>query len=468
MQSHARGTRHRHAVLGIGEVVGLGLQVQLEAVPGLAHETHADLRCALVRRFDAAGRIGVLQHLPALPARIRGPVAEAAHELHVRAQQARRDALDLAREVLPVRIVRDPQHARRQGRGIADLAVLREVERIARTLREPVVGQQVQVELAVVARQQVAHFAGQARSAARAPRGRERRIQVRRDIPVVRHRKLQAALAVQVDARRQPARLARIGERKAERRRREDRHAQEAQYRTLGNALVGLEIESHLACRQHPGGSGFAVGSTAGVGRIGGRRAIGAEEVDALCRAAARGAREVVGRLEKVAFVALDLHLQRVADVAVAALVDTHVAGGAGGLAGRVVAQAIGADAQRAAAEFGHPFGHRLGVGTTTQGLRFQKDRQRRSGLAARWWREARRDAQDDAGRGVGGSRLCAGRAERGQSGDARDQPARKRRHGRRGRSGVQQRGQRQGSCAKRRDGVGASEREARRRRRQQ
>ena len=96
---------HLRAVVGIGEAIHLGLEGDVEAAapgPGVAR---ADLRRALVGRDDPRRRIVGLQHLPAQRSRVRRPVAERTRQQQVALQEARRQALDLAREILPVVVV---------------------------------------------------------------------------------------------------------------------------------------------------------------------------------------------------------------------------------------------------------------------------------------------------------------------------------------------------------------------------
>ncbi len=54
----------------IGEAVELGDEIDLQPGAERLRGAHADLRQAVVRRFDAARRLDVLQHLPALDPRI--------------------------------------------------------------------------------------------------------------------------------------------------------------------------------------------------------------------------------------------------------------------------------------------------------------------------------------------------------------------------------------------------------------
>ena len=413
---------HRGQVVGIGEAVELALEADFEARPDAPRDARAHLRHALVGRIDR--RVQALQQLPLLHPCVRGPVAERAAEQQVRQQQARREAGQGARKVFPVVVVGHVQRAQLQARLPRQVAVVAQVQRVTGAAGGAVVGQQVQAGRAAVARLEVAELARQPRAAPAADDGRQRGIALRRDVPVIRHRHLQAALAVGVDVGWQPARLARVGERKTEHRRSQDRHPHETQHGTFGDAFVGLEIELDAVGAEQPRRPAGAVGRAARIGGPCGKRALLAQEIEPLGHTARTDLPEVVGRVLEEAFETLHLELQFGPAVDVAVAADAHVAQGSSQVVGLVVAQAVGPDHRAATAKFGVAFGHRFKIGAAAQLARQQDDRQLLCGLAARRRLQCGRGPQDDA-LGRLGIVLCCRSAgpQQAKRGSHRQQP---------------------------------------------
>src|SRR5574343_122784 len=161
-----------------------------------------------------------------------------------------------------------------------------------------------------------------------------------------------------VDARGQPARLARAGQREAEHRHGQDGHVEETQHRALGDALVGAEVQAQPVGLEHPVQAGPAlrvhrdrVGAAAAVARAGDVDAFLVEEVQARGAAAGLRARELEARRQEVARHALQLELQARAAGHVAAALDLHLALGAQEVARDVVLDALRAQAQRRLAQ---------------------------------------------------------------------------------------------------------------------
>ena len=230
------------------------------------------------------------------------------------------------------------------------------------------------VGLAGIARLEIAELGVEARAAARALRGREGRIAVGRDVPIVGDRRLEAAAAVEADAGRQKARLALVIERKAQYRRGQDGNAVKAQHRAVGDAFVGLVVDVDAAGLEDPG----RVGVFGGAARIRGverGRALVVDELDPRRLAAGAGAGEAIGRATKEALEALDLELQLRAEEDIAVAAHDDVAGRLGEIFGLVVVQPVGADDDRAAPEL--DVAHSLGVdiGATAQFAGTQDDR---------------------------------------------------------------------------------------------
>ncbi len=410
MQAHAGRAVRVVDLDRLGEAVEFAFEAELEAAEA-ALRARADLRQPLVQvRDQRAGRarggrgrgrvdgaLDVLQHLPAHRAGVRRPVAQWPAGLDVRQQQARREGGQVAREVLPVVVVGHTQHAHVEPRVVDQRGLVAPAERIARAAGEPVVGHRLQVGHAAVACLEVAELGAERHAALHADARRESGVAVRRDVPVVRHRGLEAALVVEIDGRGQPARLARIGEREAEHRRTQDRHPHEAQDRAFGDTFVGLEVHAHAVGGEQPRRPAAAVGWAARVGGADRDRTLVVDEVDALGRAAGAGAAEEVCRLQKEAFEALHPQLQLGAGVDVAVLVDAHMAACDGQVFRLVVAEAIGAQDETAAAEFRVAFGDGLEVRAAADLACPQDDGQRLGGVAARGRREGLRRLQRDA-----------------------------------------------------------------------
>jgi hypothetical protein len=265
------------------------------------------------------------------------------------------------------------------------------------------VRQQVVVDLAEVLRLQIAKLSVKTRAAAQAVGGGESGIAVRRDVPVVGDRRLEAAAAVEADARWQEARFSLVVEGKAHRRRGKDGHAVEAKHRVLGDAFVDLVVDADARRPQDPHRLAVAVGARATrVGGVQGNGALIVDELDARRLAAGAGAREAIGRRPEEAFEALDLELQLGTREDVAVTADDDVAGRPGQIVGLVVGQAVGADDDRAAPEL--DVADRLGVevGAAVDLAGAQDDRQLARRVAARRCLQGRRLAQLDARGGAG------------------------------------------------------------------
>jgi hypothetical protein len=225
----------------------------------------------------------------------------------------------------------------------------------ARAPPQGIGGHVVHARRALVAVLQVAEFPAQVHAALAHDRGVEGGIAVRRDVPVVGHRKLDAVDVVQPEGRRQEARLALVRQREAERREAEHRQVLEAQHRALGPAHFFFHVEPHGGGAQdpvgHPAGAGLALAG--GVGGVVDHRALVIQEVHARGLAVRLVLQESVARLAEEALEGLDLELQQRAFVDVAAAVHVDVAARLGQVVGLVVLEPVGADHRAGAAQLG-------------------------------------------------------------------------------------------------------------------
>ena len=289
------------------------------------------------------------------------------------------------------------------------------LHRFTRVTGDLVVRQPVHAQRALGGRLQVAELAVQPGTASCAQARRQRGVAVGRDVPVPGHRQHQAAAVVDVDRRRQPARLARVAQGEAQRRQRQDGRAQEAQHGAFGNAFIGIQVDGHAVGAQHPGrlGAGAAAARATGVAGVDGARAGIAEKVDAVGTATGPQRQELELGLQEKALEALHRDFQPRPAVLGAVAVHAHMAGGAGQVARRVVGQAVGADDQAAAAELDHAFGYRFQVGLAADALCLQHDGQLARSLGARQRHEAGAGFQG-GGRSGRGRRQCRGRLTAG------------------------------------------------------
>ena len=411
------------AAVGQGEAVQLGLHRPDRAGgAGGRLQAQAGLCLALVRHdVHVAWR---LQGLPAVQLRV-GPRRQAGNaqgllDTPAQRQQARgqpeRGGVEVAPPVVVAHACGDDLVAGRLGHAVQ----ARQAARVAAVQRGPclagerVARQALDGPLAGPGRFEVADLDIEPRAAAGAQARRQGQVMLGRDVPVVRHAHLEAALAAEAQLGGQPARLALVGHREAQHRQREHGHPQEAQARVARHRLVGLQVHAQIAGRQQPVRVGRSVARAAGV--VGRRRAQAgaALEVDALGAAAGLAARELVARLVEVPLEGLHLHLGGRAAVDVALLRDDHPALGARALAGAVVAQAVGADRQAAASQLDAAFGPGLPPGRARDRVGLDAHRQ------VPILRPGRADADrgDDPGQAPEG---LPGRASRACEGDGRE-----------------------------------------------
>ena len=333
---------------------------------------------------------------------------EASARIGVGRQQARCEAGQRPGKVLPEVVVGRAL----QRQAVVDLAdrralpagLVSKVQCPARTVRHPVVGQHVGLHAAQIARLEIAELGIERRAAPRHDGRGQGRVAVRCDVPVVGYAEFEAALVVELDARWQPAGLALLGQREAERRRGQDRHAIEAQHRALGRALLGRRVEQHAVGAQQPGRIGRR---TAGVGGAVGDAPVLVEEVEAVGLPSCVGAPEVVARRLEVALETVDLQLHLGAAVDVAVARDLDVAGGARQVALLLVLDPVGLQDQGATTELDGTFGQGFQVGPARQTISL--DHQRPAAVVGLdEWAEARTAFGTHLQSGTFGPRLRA------------------------------------------------------------
>ncbi len=135
------------------------------------------------------------------------------------------------------------------GRQLGDVI---ELEAIAVAVRDAVARQVVHLERAQRAAGEQPEIAAQIDAAAAVFRGFESGIRVRRDVPVERHRELQAAALAVADCGEQEAALALGAERKRHPRQIHDRHAFEIHARATARADAGARVERDAVGAQLP------------------------------------------------------------------------------------------------------------------------------------------------------------------------------------------------------------------------
>ena len=150
-------------------------------------------------------------------------------------------------------------HARRPS--VPQALLVMQAKEIAVALGDPVVGQELALELAREFRLEVAHLGPQLLAALGEDLGRGRRVHVLGDVPVVLQRSLEAALAGSAEGRREKAALALVVERERDVRRVQDRHPEEEDGGVVGIADVARAVDVELAhadepvvARRHAGG----------------------------------------------------------------------------------------------------------------------------------------------------------------------------------------------------------------------
>ena len=261
-----------------------------------------------------------------------------------------------------------------QPRAIGHFAVVRRGERVTAAVGELIVWQQMEFDLTAQARLKIAELGVDTQTAPAGHLRRDGRVAVRCNVPVVGHRHLDPALAVQPDIGRQPAGLALIGQRETQARRAQDRYAVKAQHSAFGNAFVAGEIQVQLVSRQKPGRPAGAVGRATRVGRGNRRGALFAQKVDALRCTARTDAVEAIGRVREETFERLHLELQFRTGVDVAIAVDVDVAPRSGEVVRLPVGQTVSADHQAALAELGVALGHDVHIGAGAERAGAQDD----------------------------------------------------------------------------------------------
>ena len=372
--------------VGMHELVDLGLQRPLQRPAARIAPARTGLRRALVGRDDAGARAAVLQQLPALHPGIEllvdfaqrgGAQAAALFQPAAARQQPRRQRFGAAQAVLPVVAVRDPQQAPvvAQAAGRGEGAALLRAQRPALLAGLQIVGQREQIGLAAPAGLQVAVLGLERRAALAHQRGRERHVLLGRDVPVIGRRHAQAGGAGGADHRRQPAGLARVGDRKAHHRQRQDRHALEAQHRAFGQALVGVEVQPHPPGAEFPGRRLAVDQIAAAVAGPAHHHAVAADEVDPLGTSARLGAAQVEARRQEVALLMLGLQVQLGAEKMAVLALQPHRAERMHPVVVLAVLDAVGLQRQQAAAQRGPSFRPQRLAGLADQAIGLDQDR---------------------------------------------------------------------------------------------
>ena len=250
------GQQGRRRPVRAREVIDLRFQPRAQPRRQIGRQAQPELRAALIGCHDGRGRVGGLQHLPALRTGVHlawpEPGGDALLELKQARQQARRGARHHMWKVLPVVVVGHPQGVGAVAQALRQLPFVLKGPGAARAPFHPVRRQHIEHHSAFVTRLEVAKLGTQRQAASRAQCRRECGIAVGRDVPVVGDADLEAAAAVQPNAGRQPTRLACIRQRKTQHRQGQDGHTQEAQHGAVGAAFLNLGVETHPCRLQQP------------------------------------------------------------------------------------------------------------------------------------------------------------------------------------------------------------------------
>src|SRR5690606_9709413 len=122
----------------------------------------------------------------------------------------------------------------------------------ARNARLVVVRKEAPLELAFGSRQQIADLGVELQAAAAHVARLERRVEVRRDVQVVRNRDVEAGAVALGEVRREETALASIVDREREVWRIEDRHALELELHPARPAETPVDVELDVGCEQLP------------------------------------------------------------------------------------------------------------------------------------------------------------------------------------------------------------------------
>jgi len=260
---------------------------------------------------------------------------------------------DLGREVAEVVVVGDFLRVQRRAPAVAELLRVVDAGEPPVASRDAIVRQVLAVDLAGELRLQVAELVAQLQPALGEELGRHRGVHVLGDVPVVRQRRLEAALARGAEGGREEARAALVVERERDVRHVEDRHAEEVERRVVRGAHVARAVDVELANAQVP-----VVARHRARGVLGAEEAallllaqLGARRLAARRDAPLRGLGEFEDRRLHLAGAVVEAVAQARAGGAVAVALEAHGAGGDRGLVGGVVLHAVGADARAALAQ---------------------------------------------------------------------------------------------------------------------
>ncbi len=283
--------------------LGAEAAVQDAAEVALAAD-QIELRQPVIRRHDRRERI--LQGLEALHARLQGGAGAERRirvsHIAVLRQRAQRHLPHLAREVDEIAVVGylvviDLSRQVRTDR-------LRVLQRYApsRFTEFLVVGQVFELQLPRIRALEIPHLVLELLAALRHVHRGKRRVELGRDVPVIRNSDFQAAPAVLRVIRREQSALAPALERKADIRRREHSVVEEAKTRVARAAFVRVIVELQLVGLEAPV---LLPVLTGGEGPVEQPVAPLAEKFDALGAAARRALalQQVAGLLEHTAIV---------------------------------------------------------------------------------------------------------------------------------------------------------------------
>ena len=201
-----------------------------------------------------------VDHLEVLHPAVEPPAVAEPREVRLAIEEGDARAIRPEAEVLEIAAVARVREIRVEAQPIGDIGAVRERRQPPVTVGEVVARQVVRVDLAATPFGQVAILDADAEAAPRQQERRQRQVVIRREVEVVRHAELEAALVGVPERREQEAGLAPVPDRERDHGREEDRYAFEVDAHVSPLALLRLLVDLDLGSPQFPvrvaGGAG--------------------------------------------------------------------------------------------------------------------------------------------------------------------------------------------------------------------